>query len=204
LDATSRLLQGKMQQEVPYLDGRVLLTRYGLGGTKIKVEVVVPSQKKGEDSPPTVHRYDFAEFCMALRSAAKGLVPIVGTCVESLRKGSRNVPEEETDSYVQREKILINLLKHDQLNNGMPPAFTLADPIALTTIKRLLIQGAIPGSDLPTLFRNKRLEKLRLRQQQQLELKNINAFLEQNIPDDFELARQQVCCSPFVLLTRPG
>lgn len=109
-----------MQVEVPYLDGRVLLTRYGLGGTKIKVETVLKGDDpQKSDSPPTVHRYEFAEFCMSLRSAAKGFVPLVGTCVVSLKQGIRNVPQEETEKYLQREKVLTGLLKHQQLDTGM-------------------------------------------------------------------------------------
>jgi len=179
LGATVNLLQGKMQQEVPYLDGRVVLTRYGLGGTKIKVQVFVPSLPKGEDAPPTLHRYEFAEFCMEIRSAVKPFVPLVGTCIVSLKAGTRNVNPDETDQYLQREKILINLLKHQQLDQ------------AVKRIKTLLIQGVIPNSELPTQFRKMREEKVRLKAQQAIEAENIAKFLAGALPDDFEQARIQ-------------
>lgn len=121
LAATVQLLQGKTQVDLPYLEGgKVLLTRYGLGGAKIKVQTVLPGAAKSEEGKKgdSVHRYDFAEFCMALRTAAKGLVPLAGTSAVSMKQGVRNVSQEEAESYLQREKILSNLLKHQQLNQG--------------------------------------------------------------------------------------
>jgi len=166
--------------------GRVILTRYGLGGTKIKVETVLPAghakteeEKKLAELLPTVHRYEFAEFCLALRSAAKAFVPLVGTCVVSMKHGIRNVPQDETDQYLEREKILNNLLKHQTLHN------------AVKTIKKYLVQGVIPGSELPAMFRKRREEKLRLKQQQATEYDNIYKFLQNNVPEDFELAKAQ-------------
>jgi len=187
LEACIRLLQGKNRQEVPYLDGgKVLFTRYGLGGTKLKVEVVHPpnfakteEEKKQLELLPSVRRYDFAEYCMALRVQAKSFVPLVGSCAVTLKNGARNVLPEENDAYLEREKVLNGLLKHQSLHT------------AVKAIKRLLTGGAIPGSELPAVFRKLREDKLRLKQQQAVEYDNILKFLKNNVPDDFEEAKRQ-------------
>jgi len=53
------------------------------------------------------------------------------------------------------------------------------------------MQGAIPGSELPAMFRKRREDKLRLKAQQALEGENIWKFIHSNTPDDFERAKVQ-------------
>ena len=101
------MLSGKKKQDVPYLDSKVVLTRYGVGGTKLVVRLKDQSQI-----------YEFDEFCLNICSAVEPFVPLVGTCLQKYRNSATAVKEEDADAYNDTESFLKSQLKQENLTNG--------------------------------------------------------------------------------------
>jgi len=180
LNACLRLVgDSAKKQEVSGPEGsKVILSRFGLGGNRVKVETVFPYAKKDETDiaqTPSVHHFDLAQFCIAIHSTAKKFLPLVGTCVQELPKGTA---KEAVDSgYVDREKILKDLLRHKEL------------AAAIDNFDSKLQE--ISGPEVTNYFRERELQSVRHSMQQKKEEQNIRNFFFESIAEELEEAKRQ-------------
>lgn len=171
LQAIINLLNGRNSQTITLSDGKVVLTRYGLGGSRICVEV-------HHRDYYTVRRYDFGMFCLEIRDAIKVFIPIVGACaVEALN--ATNVPAGDADRVLECEKVFKQVLMHADLRTSTKD------------ITKLLSEGAAPRSNVNSILKTRGLEKQRIEKQKRIEDENMYHFLLNNIPEDFERVEEQ-------------
>jgi hypothetical protein len=172
LDSTVKLLSGENHVEIPYQNGKVTLTRYGRGGVYLLAKIYL--KEESEPKKSNIHCYRFLDWAEGLREVVKPFIPLVGRIVVLLR---RNAPEKDAQRYIERENTINSILKYNRCNS------------AIKTIKTMVNSCVIPGTR--SILMKKKQEKAKRRHQQEIEDNNIYQLLRNNMPDNWEEAKQE-------------
>jgi len=125
--------------------------------------------------------FELKDFSVEIDSKTKDLLILIGRSHVVLKRYSKDISfpnPEQAQKLLEQEEKLKDILRFQACTD------------AVKRIRFLLKHGAIPRSDLPEFFAEKRSSKEKYRHQHSIEVENVLEFVLSNLPPDFEEAKE--------------